>query len=181
MSGEAKVSNDKGEKIIAELQAKNADIVFVIARSKNANIVVYEALRTEDKKHLNSKSPLDVYWLDIDPEYVKKARAKGKQDDREDLNMFEKQFAYGIKVEATGDGAYKISLVALPARIATLFMTPDGKAQLNIEISGKQCRLQRIYVHSVERTLRPPKVEYVELFGIDPSTGAQAYEKIIPK
>ena len=35
------------------------------------------------------------YWMDIDPEYVKAARAKGKMHDREELNMIERQFAYG--------------------------------------------------------------------------------------
>jgi hypothetical protein len=56
---------------------------------------VYEALRSGDKKELDHKKPMDVYWMDIDPAYVKETRKKGKMDDRSDLNTIEKQFAYG--------------------------------------------------------------------------------------
>jgi hypothetical protein len=44
---------------------------------------------------LDSKKPVDVYWMDVDPEYQKKARAKGITTDKSELNMVEKQFAYG--------------------------------------------------------------------------------------
>lgn len=44
---------------------------------------------------LDANKPLDGYWLDIDPEYVKANRKKGKTDDRDELSYIDKTMAYG--------------------------------------------------------------------------------------
>ena len=76
-------------------------------------------------------------------------------------------------------GVYKVTLVALPARALTLQIV-KGVARASIDINKKEAFLQRIYVHSVERTLLPPRVEYIEIYGIDPESGDQVYEKVLP-
>lgn len=78
----------------------NDRIAFVISRNKNKNIVVYEAKLSGDA--LDASEPITVYWLDIDPEYQKKARAKGKDHDREELNWIEKKMAYGCVAGGCG-------------------------------------------------------------------------------
>ena len=45
-------------------QYNHPDILLVIVRSKNKNIVVYEA--NIENGTLDSKKPIDSYWLDID-------------------------------------------------------------------------------------------------------------------
>ena len=50
-------------------------MIFYIARSKNENIVVYDGNMKEGTGTLDEKNPVKVYWLDIDPEYVKKNRS----------------------------------------------------------------------------------------------------------
>lgn len=45
---------------------------------------------------IDSDSPVDAYWLDIDPEYQKKNRKKGKEDDRVELGFAERNMAYGF-------------------------------------------------------------------------------------
>jgi hypothetical protein len=80
----------------------------------------------------------------------------------------------------TTKGRYKIELVALPSRALTLFLNDKGAAEAHILINGKDCVLNRIYVHAVDRTLRLPKVEFVELFGTDATSGEAAYEKFVP-
>jgi len=146
------------------------------------NIVVYEALKGADGK-LNAAKPVEVYWLDIDPEYVAAARKKGVQSDRVDLNAIERQFAYGVSAEpiqGAAAGRYNLKLVALPERPVTMYLDAEGKLHGTIAVNGAQVDLVRIYVHAVDRMLRTPKVEYVDLVGQD-AEGKYVHERIIPK
>src|SRR5689334_25158042 len=60
--------------------------LFYIERSKNANIVKYDA-RLDSTGQLRAKSPVDVYWLMF-----------ATDSSREDLNWVESKFAYGFDV-----------------------------------------------------------------------------------
>jgi len=53
------------------------NVVCLIKRSKNSNVVVYRAAVNNGK--LNKDNPLEVFWLKIDPEYVKKKSTKWKK------------------------------------------------------------------------------------------------------
>lgn len=98
------------------------------------------------------------------------------------LNLIEKQFAYGVSHEAVAGKAntYNLKLVALPERPVQMTLSESGQLQSKIQCNGKMVNLVRIYVHAVDRTLRLPKVEYIDLVGQDDS-GAYLHERIIPK
>jgi hypothetical protein len=144
------------------------------------NIVVYEAKRTADKKSLDPKNPMDVYWLDIDPANVAANRKKGKMDDRSELIWVEKQMAYGLSSEPMATaGHYKIILVALSSRPVTLSLDSNSAVHAQCIIDGKKSELHRIYVFAVERTIGWPRVEYIELFGASVDKGEPTYEKYV--
>lgn len=121
----------------------STQICMVISRSKNANLVVYEALTGGPSTPSTSLDPanvesedsapvpapptclgLDAYWLDVDPEYVAKNRAKGKSSDRDELNFIERRMAYGVSCEPAaatdivpgGTQPWDVVFVALPSR-----------------------------------------------------------------
>lgn len=96
--------------------------------------------------------------------------------------MVENQFAYGVSFDAVAGkaGTYNLKLVALPERAVTMYVDAEGKLHGTIAVNGKQVDLVRIYVHAVDRTLRLPKVEYIDLVGQD-ETGAYVHERIVPK
>jgi len=171
---------DAAKAQLAELRKTSPNILFVIARSKNKNIVVYEALKKDNA--LDAAKPIDVYWLDIDPEYVAAARKKGIQTDRNELNMIEKQFAYGVGFEPVQGKSdhYNLKLVALPERPVEMCLDSNGNPQARISINGKSANLVRIYVYAVERMLRTPKVEYIDVIGQD-ENGEYVHERIVPK
>src|SRR5580765_7895818 len=75
--------------------------LFVIERSKNANIVAYDANRGPAGDFLGSE-PVLAYWL-----------LKGEKGEREELNMVERQRAYGFDV-TPGDtpGTYSMAFRA---------------------------------------------------------------------
>ena len=164
---------------LSGLRSSSPNILFFISRSKNANIVVYEANLKDGK--LDPKDPVLVYWLDIDPEYVKKNRSKGINTDRSELNMVEKQFAYGLSSESLGNGKYKISLVAFKERpVIVEFDAATNKLSCQMQINGSMVDLYRVYINATDRMIGLPKVNYVELTGSD-TNGNALSEKIIPK
>ena len=72
-------------------------VVCKITRAKNANTVIYRARMSKDDPYkLDTKNPLEVFWLKIEPSYVKANRAKGKIDDRTELTYLESTLAYGV-------------------------------------------------------------------------------------
>jgi len=173
-----------------ELQNDNPRILFLIARSKNLNLVIYEALVEEkDSKTLRVKKPVDVYWLDVDPAYVAANRKKGVKSDRSELNFLESYQAYGVGFEAVKDktGQYDLKLVAVPDRPIRLSIDEKGIPHTSINLTSSEskekeaCSLDKVYVSTTEGWLSIPKVEYVELFGTSLKTGKPVIEKVFVK
>jgi hypothetical protein len=153
-------------------------VLFWIERSKNKNIVVYEATASAAAGCYDTILP---YWLEIDPAYVAKNRLAGKKDDRSELNYIEKQIAYGVSTKPSTDPRNRfpvVSLVALPNIVAHLVTCSDNIPRLRMVIGGKLAYLRRVYVESSESWVGLPKVLYVELFGVD-LTGVDVYERIV--
>ncbi len=166
---------------LADFRAKSPNILFIIERSKNLNVVVYEAMVGADKA-LDATKPVDVYWLDVDPEYIKANRAKGVMTDRSDLNVFESQFAYGLSTTAAAKaGEFLLKLVALPKQVITVFIdAATGRVRARTTISGRECDLEKVFVQAEERFMRTPKVIYVDIFGIDLANSELVRQRLSP-
>jgi hypothetical protein len=141
--------------------------LFVIARSKNANIVAYDANRNPNGEW-DAHEPVVAYWL-----------LNGEKDKREELNRVEREHAYGV--EATpgeGAGTYSLVFKASRKRRQTVRML-NGCPVATTSIDGHEGILRKIFVKSKEGL--SPSVEYVELFGEDLATGGPLYEKFVPE
>ena len=160
-------------------QLQKPTIAFVIERSLNKNVVVYEGLVDEATNELRKDKPMDVYFWDLEPSYVAKNRKKGKMHDRGELNMIERNLAYGVTCEPIKgeEGAYSMALVALPKRKGILKMV-DGLPKAILEINGQQCYLQSIFVQLKKGMIGLPKVDYILVNGVTVETGEQQQEKI---
>lgn len=154
-------------------------ILFWIARSKNENIVVYEAEKSNG--NVNHYNSVNGYWLDIDPEYVKKARQKGITTDRAKLTYLEKKMAYGYSLSKSTQeqelGKYRLSLVALQAIECYLITDENGDPHLQVIINGKECYLRKVYVAAKEGWI--PTVLYIEIFGIEIETNIVQAAKML--
>lgn len=141
--------------------------LFLIARSKNANIVAYDANRGPNGDLLASE-PVVVYWLlNADP---------GK---REELNALQRDHAYGVEVTpGVTPGSYAMVFKADRKRKFTVRML-DGCPVVTGSIGGQDGILRRLFVQSKEGSVRP-KVEYIEFFGEDAPGGKSLYEKYVP-
>ena len=141
--------------------------LFVIERSKNANIVVYDANRGPVGNF--AAEPVVAYWL-----------LNGDNGKREELNVVERERAYGFDI-SPGDipGTYAMAFKADRNRRLTIRMLNNCPVA-TVPIGGKNGILRRMFVQSKEAFLLP-KVEYVEYFGEDVVSGGPLYEKALAR
>ncbi len=141
--------------------------LFKIERSKNGNVVQYDACLREDGL-LAESDPVSAYWILED----------GR---REDLNMLEKKTAYGLKLEKRLEkDKVKISLAAFQDR-KLIVEKKNGKYRVVTSINGKESVLEKVFVKSEEHAVGPPKVLYVDLFGRSLKDNAPVQEHFVPK
>lgn len=143
--------------------------LFIIERSKNANIVSYDAVLTDDGK-IDKKKAIDAYWL----------LYAYKNGEREELSAFDKK-AYGFKVKYnTEKQNFDFVLKAVKDKPMTLGLY-DGVAKAVIKINNIDCFLNKVYIESKDGAFGIPKVSYYELFGSEVKTGNLQQQKIVVK
>lgn len=153
--------------LAAEPAAACPSELFRIERSKNANVVLYESKVRADGT-LDADEPVRAAWLML-----------AEQGQREKLTLMERKFAYGFDVRANGEGpGVFLHLKALKKRVVHVVLNEQRCAVALATIGGEAGVLQRIFVKTNEGLV--PKVEYVELFGVQAGTGSALYERILP-
>ena len=142
--------------------------LFVIERSKNANVVHYDACLTAAGT-LDPKEPVKAYWVML-----------AEDGRREGLNMVERAKAYGFDVKADASGKHWVlTLVANRKREITV-RPIEGGARAEMVIAGRPSIFEKMYINSTDGRLLP-KVNYIEFFGRDLESGEKRYEKFIPE
>lgn len=137
--------------------------LFHIDRSRNKNIVCYDANLDGDK--LNAKKPVVVYWERL-----------AEDGRRESLSFFEKQFAFGCHTIKADETEAIVKLSAYKKREVRVYKHKN-KWIATTTINGKECQLTRIQVKSI-----PPKdikVEYMELCGRTLKGNKEEVERIV--
>ncbi len=147
---------------------KTQELMFYIQRNHNSNTIVYEA-NYDENGILDTDEPLLVSWIRYDEE-----------GQRMELRTIEKWYAYGLKSQKVKEkeGVYEIELVAYKDKILQLIQEKPFQAKTIIRLENKDCQLHHIYIQADNSSVWP-KVEYVELFGIELDNKQQKYEKIL--
>jgi hypothetical protein len=142
--------------------------LFIIERSKNANVVHYDARLTADG-NLYPEEPVIAYYVML-----------AEDGRRKELNWIEKTMAYGfdIKPDPSVSG-YKMTMVATPQWPITV--KKEGNAvRAELVIDGQPAVVEKMYINASDGPLWPT-VHYIELYGIDLQTGEKRFEKVMPK
>ena len=140
--------------------------LFRIRRSTNANELVYAA-RLDDEGQLDEDDPLRVYWLML-----------AEDGHREGLNILEKMLAYGFTAEPAPQGGFRVVLKAKKDR--PLHLALRGRCPVAyVEIAGRPALLRSIYVQTSSGGV-VPTVAHVDMAGVDPTTGREITERILP-
>ena len=151
----------------AAAQIKTSPL-FIIERSKNANVVHYDARLTADGK-LDPKEPVIAYWVLL-----------AEDGRRKELSWIEKKMAYGFTVKPDRSvKGYKMTLVAAPERQITVKKDKDA-VRAEVVIAGRPAALEKMHINASDG-LTGPKVHYVEVYGKDLQTGEKCREKLVSK
>jgi hypothetical protein len=145
--------------------------LFYIQRTGNTNTICYDA-QFSAHKTLNTTQPANVYWIRY-----------GDKGEIKPLSYIQRTFAYGLKWRLLKENNYEMNLVSYGKKKIKVVLNETGKPLALMDINGKNAKLHHIFVKMVKGTSMlslTPSVEYVEIFGHDPQTGASVYEKVIP-
>ena len=123
--------------------------LFFIERSKNANIVQYDANLAADGS-CNSRNPVAAYWV-----------MHAENGRREALTRLERELAYGFttRLDATGTTVWMV-LVAHRARPIKI-VCGNGTARAEIQNAGRRGYLTKLYVQETSGVV--PGVEWIRL------------------
>ncbi|MFM6947477.1 MAG: DUF4833 domain-containing protein [Aquirufa sp.] len=143
--------------------------LFYIQRSSNANAVIYDANLIADKK-LNPKNPVHTYWI----RYTDKGQ-------KEELTTIQRTLAYGLYTNpiVNETDSYEGYFLAYRKRKFVVKMDSKGSPIALFPINGRLQILKKVFV-SVNEEKFMPSVNYIELFGKDPVTGKDVYERFKP-
>ncbi|GAB2789139.1 hypothetical protein GCM10027275_37620 [Rhabdobacter roseus] len=144
----------------------SANRLFYIQRSNDANTVVYDANLRPDKT-FDPAQPVNVYWL----RYAEAGQ-------RQRLSAMQWQLAYGYKHKESTSDRYELLLNAFRKRPMTL-VYQQGKPLALTLINGRTASLQKIFVQLEPGSALLPKVQYLELYGMDTRAQQPVYEKIV--
>ncbi len=147
----------------------NAKQLFYLQRTANTNTIVCE-LNYNDKGQLDEETPVHVFWIRY---------AEGGM--RKELNYIQRVFAYGIKSQAQGNGTYKLNFVSYKKQNMLLMPSPrDNKYRVYATINQRQAILNRIFIKVDGGSFWSPNVVYMEMKGIDITTGKEVVERFKP-
>ncbi|MBN1987716.1 MAG: DUF4833 domain-containing protein [Prolixibacteraceae bacterium] len=129
----------------------NKNYLFKIERSRDADVVIYEANLSKDGS-LNQKDPIRVYW--------KKNTDNGKI---ESLTKVQNSLSYGLRIIEVNSFKTEFQLVAFEQPM-TLKKNTDGDYKVYVWIEDQEMEVERIYVRFSNKSYWFPKVGSVGLY-----------------
>ncbi|TDE11316.1 DUF4833 domain-containing protein [Dyadobacter psychrotolerans] len=143
-------------------------LLFYIQRDPNSNTIVYE-LNTDKAGRISDKEPVHTFWIRYPEGGMRK-----------DLNYLQRKFAYGINTKPIGNGNYELRSVAYSK--LPLYLRRDVKNQYHVyaDIGNRKCILNRVFIRIDGGSFWSPNVLYIELKGIEITTGKIITQRIKP-
>lgn len=145
--------------------------LFYIQRSNDINTVMYEANILPDKR-IDIDLPINVYWI----RYAEKGQI-------EKLSALQWQLAYGYKQHNKSHKGQPIEVTLNAFKKRHLYVYYNGTKPMAVtQINSHKSILKKIFVQLASTDGFIPKVDYIELFGVDMTAQNRAVsEKIYIK
>ncbi len=156
------------------LSAQNVDFpipphnpkqLFYLQRPANTNTLVYE-LNIENGI-INKQNPIHVFWINY-----------AGNGQTEELSDIQRKYAYGIKAIEITENIFECYLVAYKKLIITIQEGEDKQYHAYATVNDKKMVINRIWLQVKGGSLFKPRIEYVEMKGVDAITGTSIEEKI---
>jgi hypothetical protein len=147
--------------------AQTNQSLFHIERTKNANILYYEA-RINSSGELDAKDPIKTYWI----MWAKDSTGKTT----EGMNFIErtKVYGYNIKPDTTGK-VLNMTLKPFKDRLIKVYLK-DGKARAEMDINGKPAFFEKMFIYAKGDS----KPDSIKLYGAYTDGGEKTVELFLP-
>lgn len=158
---------DKGIMDTFPVPPGNTNQLFYLQRTSNKNTIVCD-LNIKNGM-LVGDEPVHVYWIRY-----------SDQGQRQELSYIQRTFAYGIKATAlAGNGEYEMHFVSYKKYPMYLKKSAtDNKYRVYATVNSKTVVLNRIFIKLNGGSFWAPKVEYVEIKGVDPANGKEIVDRL---
>ena len=141
--------------------------LFYLQRDPNSNTIIC-ALNLKNGQ-LDKQDPVRVFWI----RYT-------EQSQSEELSFIQRTFAYGIKARALSNEEYELNFVSYKKFPLRLVKSERGPGyHVYATVNQKRVILRRLYVHIEGGTLWKPNVKYIQVEGVNASTGENTVERLI--
>ncbi len=158
-----------GQKLVALErlpEPKENNQLFYLQRDPNENTVIYQLNYINGQ--LSTKEPVKAFWI--------RYAENGKQ---KDLSTIERKFAYGVTAKNLPNNEYELRLAAdknMPFYL--LKSDKDNQYHVFVKVNQQLVMLKRVFVRVKGGSFWFPKVDYVELRGVDKNTNKELIHKI---
>jgi hypothetical protein len=152
---------------ILQASQPRTESLFKIERSKNANIIQYDAQIGTDGRLLK-KEPVIGYWIRLN-----------EQGQVQELSWLQRTFAFGFSAKYhSSSNTATVDMVADLGQ-PIIVKQVDKKYIATVDFDGETSQLEKIFIQAHGKGMSVT-VEYVEIFAKDLKTGKDTYAKIIP-
>lgn len=140
--------------------------LFYLQRTSNKNTIMYDLNMKNGM--LDKENPVHVYWIRY-----------SDQGQRQELSYIQRTFAYGVKATADNKGGYEIHFVSYKKYPLYLQKSAvDNKYRIYTTVNSRTVVLNRIFIKINGGSFWSPKVEYVEIKGVDPANGKEVTDRL---
>lgn len=147
------------------------NILFVVIKSWNDNVVLYEYKE-------NHKDVVTTSWLSLEKEDAQRHVKLGNTSLRSELNPAE-DLLFGCSVQVLEGERFllKINQEELANRTFELVMDSNGNPAVIGKVGNEMCRLEHAYIQMKKGLI--PEAEYMHFRGKSLVTGKSVTEKIV--
>lgn len=163
-----KTEESKTEDVKYPAPPDNVSRLFYVQRDPNSNTVIYD-LNLDNTGRPNADNPMHIYWI----KYADKSQ-------KEELNYIQRKFAYGLVSKKISDEQFDLHFVSYKKLQLILKKGEDNKYHIFVNADQKQMALNRIFVKVEGGSFWLPNIVYVELKGIDLTSGKEIVSRFKP-
>ncbi len=140
--------------------------LFYLQRDPNPNTIMC-TLNMKNGK-LDKQEPVRVFWI----RYTEQSQTK-------ELSYIQRTFAYGIKARPLSNEEYELNFVSYKKFPLRLVKSQQDNYYVYATVNQKKVILRRLYIHIEGGTLWKPNVKYIQVEGINASTGESTVERLM--
>jgi Domain of unknown function (DUF4833) len=147
-------------------------LLFYIQRTSNINTIVYELNSAVNPKSstIVPESLINIYWL----RYAEDSK-------KEALSYVQRNFAYGLNIKPAKAGVFEFNFVSYKKLKFNLEYSPsEHRYVVFAQAGGTKVRLIRLFIKIDGGSFWFPKVDFVEVKGIDPQRGKEVNYRFKP-